>query len=176
MIAHLEKHQLLPPHQSAYPLGHSVETAVTKVLSDLISSLDKGELGLLVLLDLSAAFDTVDHAILLTRLESSFDLTDRALSWIRSYLDNRSQTVFFNGKTSSRFNVPHGVPQGSVLGPVLFVLYTADIGSITHRHDLLSHFYADDSQLYLSCRQNSIQCDNTEIKLMQQLNRRLDGF
>ena len=69
MIAHLEKHQLLPPHQSAYRKGHSVETALTKVLSDLISSIDKGELGLPALLDLSAAFDTVDHAILLTRLE-----------------------------------------------------------------------------------------------------------
>ena len=64
MIAHLEKHQLLPPHQSAYRKGHLVETALTQVLSDLISSLDKGELGLLALLDLSAAFDTVDHAIL----------------------------------------------------------------------------------------------------------------
>ena len=95
-MAHLEKHQPLPPHQSAYRKGHSVVTALTKVLSDLISSLDKGELGLLALLDLLAAFDTVDHAILLTRLESSIGLTDRALSWIRSYLDNRSQTVLFN--------------------------------------------------------------------------------
>ena len=90
-------------------------------------------------------------------------ISDRALSWIRSYLDNRSQTVLFNGKTSSRFNVPHDVPQRSVLGPVLFVLYTADIGIITPRHDLLSHFYADDSQLYVSCRQNSIQATTSRL-------------
>ena len=98
MIADLEKHQLLPSHQSADRKEHSVETALTKVLSDLISSLDKGELGHLAFLDLSAAFDTVDHAILLTRLELSFGLTYHALFRFKSYLDNRSQTAEFNGK------------------------------------------------------------------------------
>jgi len=99
-------------------------------------------------LDLSSAFDTVDHDILLTRLSRSFGVCGNVLSWMRRYLSGRTYTVRFGGTESS--SMLCGVPQGSVLGPLLFVLYTADLVVIADRHGVNSHFYADDSQLRVS--------------------------
>jgi len=82
----------------------------------------------------------------------SFRITDGALDWFTSYLSNRSQSVRLHNGHSPFRPVPHGVPQGSVLGPLLFILYTAAIGHIAEKHGLSSHFYADDSQLYVTCR------------------------
>ena len=106
---------------------------------------------LLSLLDLTAAFDTVDHDVLLQRLEKTFGFSGTLLQWIRSYLGNRSQGVYLNGKTNIARPVICGVPQGSVLGPLLFTLYTADIGDIIRSHGLHHHAYADDNQVYASC-------------------------
>jgi len=89
---------------------------------------------------LSYAFDTVDHDILLTRLSRSFGMRGDALSWMRSYLSGRIHTVRFGGTESSSRSMLCGVPQGSVLGPLLFILYTADLGSIADRHGVYSHF------------------------------------
>ena len=110
---------------------------------------DRGEVTLLGLLDLSAAFDTVDHEILLTRLSTAFGIRSTALSWIKSFLEERTQTVVFAGQQSGRSLVSCGVPQGSVLGPILFLLCTADVIGIARRHGLGVHSYADDTQLYL---------------------------
>jgi len=84
---------------------------------------DKGLLSVLVLLDLRAAFDTIDHDILLQGLDQSIGILGTALSWFKSYSSDRSQFVFFNDETSMTTNFNHGVPQGSVLGPILFTLY-----------------------------------------------------
>ena len=105
----------------------------------------------LVLLDLSAAFDTVDHTILLQRLEVSFGIRDSVLAWFRSYLLDRMQFVRLNGSCSSIRPVRFGVPQGSVLGPILFLLYTFDVPRLIESHGLSSHSYADDVQLYGHC-------------------------
>jgi hypothetical protein len=89
----LREHQLFPPQQSGFRAGFSTESAVTEVLSDLLDSIDRGNTALLALLDLSDAFDTVDHDILLNRLHVSFGISGSSLSWFRSYLSGRRQSV-----------------------------------------------------------------------------------
>lgn len=105
---------------------------------------------LLVLLDLSAAFDTVDHDILLARLKSSVSINGTALNSFTSYLSNRSQRVSLNGCISDSFRLPHGVPQGSCLGPLLFTIYSSKLFEVIKYHLPQAHAYADDTQLYLS--------------------------
>ena len=146
---YLSEANLLPSHQSAYRKHHCTETALLKVCSDIIYHLEMGDYALLAFLDLSAAFDTVDKRILLERLSRSFGIDDIALKWFQSYLTNRTEYVLFNGIKSSKRVVQFGVPQGSVLGPLLFVLYTSDLEKIAEKHNLDAHFYADDSQMYI---------------------------
>jgi hypothetical protein len=147
---HLSSNNLLSPLQSAYRPNHSTETALLKISNDLLRSADDGNISLVALLDLSAAFDTVDHTILLNRLHSTFGINDTALSWFRSYLSDRKQTVHIDNLTSSPVLLSCGVPQGSVLGPVLFSLYTQPLDHIFDKHKIPHHSFADDSQLYNS--------------------------
>jgi Reverse transcriptase (RNA-dependent DNA polymerase)/Endonuclease/Exonuclease/phosphatase family len=149
---YLRQFDLLPPLQSGFRPGHSTETAVLRVLSDLLTAVDRGDVGVLVLLDLSAAFDTVDHRILLERLRTSFGVTGQVSNWFRSYLTGRRQHVRCGLERSSEMVLDCGVPQGSVLGPVLFILYTADLCGIIESHGFQPHLYADDTQIYGSCR------------------------
>ena len=112
------------------------QTVCCKLCHSLIIyplALDDGDIAALALLDLSAAFDTVDHDILLGRLHSSFGLNDTVLSWFCSYLSQRRQNVCHRGESSVPSVVQYGVPQGSVLGSILFVMYTADVVSIHRR-------------------------------------------
>ena len=104
----------------------------------------------MVLLDLSAAFDTVDHQLLLTSLSDTIGIRGDALKWIKSYLHGRSQAVTIEGKNSQKYPLECGVPQGSVLGPILFTLYTLPLGDIVRRHGVSFHLYADDTQLYFT--------------------------
>jgi len=112
--------------QSAYRRFHSTETAVTKAFNDLVL----GHMSPLCLLDLTAAFDTLDHELLLLRLERQFGLCDTVLAWFRSYLSGRTFEVIFSSSTSSIVYIVCSVPPGSVLGPLLFVVYTADLEDI----------------------------------------------
>ena len=118
--AHLDRNGLHDPHQSAYKKHHSTETLLTKVKNDIHMKMDNGQVVMLVLLDLSAAFDTIDHNILLNRLEKRFGVTGDALKWFKSYLTGRTQSVIINGTESEKCPLKYGVPQGSKLGPILF--------------------------------------------------------
>ena len=111
---------------------------------------------MLGLLDLSSAFDTVDHEILLSRLEQSYGITGSSLSWLQSYLSDRAQVVRVAGCNSSSTSLLHGVPQGSLLGPLLFITYSAPIANIIKRHGLWNHCYADDTQIFFYCRPDQV--------------------
>ncbi|XP_029929809.1 LOW QUALITY PROTEIN: uncharacterized protein LOC115374818 [Myripristis murdjan] len=147
---HLTSNDLFEPFQSGFRSRHSTETVLLKVTNDLLLSSDSGHLSIRLLLDLTAAFDTISHTILLSRLESSLNITGSALSWLRSYLTNRQQFISINNCTSSTAPLSQGVPQGSVLGPLLFILYMLPLSNIIRRHGLHFHCYADDVQLYIS--------------------------
>ena len=113
-------------------------------------------MGVLILLDLSAAFDTVDHVILLSRLKQTFGVDGTAHRWFRSYLLGRTQYVRRGATRSTITRLLCGVPQGSVLGPILFILYTIDLIPLIERHNLSPHLYADDTQVSGSCRPSDV--------------------
>ena len=116
---------------------------------------------LLILLDLSAPFDTIDHTILLTRLEYTFGIHSTALAWFKSYLYDRFQKVSANNMRSDPVKLSCGISKGSVLGPVLFYLYTTPLASTITRPNLNHHFYADDTRLLNSALPENI---NTLLK------------
>jgi len=146
LMDYLQSADLLPANQSGFTPGHSTETAVLRVLSDILLAVDRGDVAALILLDLSAAFHTVDYEILLQRLQTTYGISDVAHRWFRSYLLDRSQYVRTGTSCSSVIDLICGVPQGSVLGPVLFILYTAGLISLIESHGMTLHLYADDTQ------------------------------
>ena len=139
IVGFASENQLLPDTQSAYQKHRSIETATSKVLSDVYEAADSGTITLLGLLDLSAAFDTVDHQILHGRLRHSFDISGTVLDWISSYLTGHTQFVRFNGQSSKTVTVTSGVSQGSVLGPILFLTYTAEVVLVVRKHSFNVH-------------------------------------
>ena len=154
---HLSTNDLLQPFQSAYRQHHSTETALLHILNDLLLSTDSGNISLLTLLDLSSAFDTIDHSILLNRLQNTFGIHGSALSWFTSYLTDRFQSVLVKNHQSNPVHLSCGVPQGSVLGPVLFTLYTSPLSHVIRNHNINHHFYADDTQMHDNDKPDNVQ-------------------
>ena len=143
LVTHLQKHNLAEPFQSAYCKHHSTETALTFVNKEILMSLDNRKTVILILLGLSAAFDMVDHTILLNQLEHHLGLSGPVLRWFESYLTGRYQFVSIPGAQSPEQTLDYGVPQESVLGPLLFTSYTLPLCNIAHKHNLGFHVYAD---------------------------------
>ncbi len=147
----LSQNNKLDAKQSCFRSGHSTETALLSVTEALRIAKADSKSSVLILLDLSAAFDTVNHQILLSTL-SSLDITGIPLRWFESYLTGRSFRVAWGGEVSKAHQLVTGVPQGSVLGPLHFSTYTTSLAPIIQVHGFSYHFYADDTQLYLSFR------------------------
>ena len=143
--------------QSAYKPFHSTETALLKVKNDILMEIDKKSGVCMALIDLSAAFDTVDHNILLSFLQDTIGITGDALNWFQSYLTGRTQCVSIDNVMSELVELMFGVPQGSVMGPFKFCIYTLPIGAIIRAHGLKYHIYADDTQVYLALDINNPQ-------------------
>ena len=140
-MEHLDRNDLSEMYQSAYKALHSTETALLKVSSDILEKLDNKNVCVMSLLDLSAAFDTIDHEILLKRLEITYGISGTVLLWFRSYLTGRVQSVKIGTAKSKQTPLTFGVPQGSVLRPVLFMLYVQPIVAIFMKHSISYHIY-----------------------------------
>ena len=144
LYCYLNEHDLLTKYQSRFRSLHSTVTALLDVTNEWYLDIDKGLTNMVVFLDLAKAFDTVSHAILLRKLEL-YGLRGSTLDWFSSYLSNRQQQCIVEGHLSNPQTVRCGVPQGSILGPLLFLIYINDLpGCLQYTKP---HMYADDTIL-----------------------------
>ena len=154
---------LLNVNQSAYKSSHSTETALLKIQNDIALSVDSGKAVALTLLDLSAAFETIDHSLFCDCLHDWFGLDGTVLSWIKSYLSNRKQKIKIGDSFSEAVILLFGVPQGSVLGPLLFTLYTSPLSQVISKLKVTHHLYADDTQIYLAVDSRNFDSSMEEL-------------
>ncbi len=167
LMQHVYRHNLHDDLQSAYRAGCSTETALIKIKSDMDLILDQGDDVLFIALDLSAAFDTIDHEILLHRLEHNVGLGGSAIAWMKSYLTNRTQAVHLKDSVSKSVPLSVGVPQGSVLGPLLFLIYILPLKSIIEQYAIIRHGFADDCQLYACLPRRDVHARGQVVSKME---------
>ena len=167
MYSHMTINSLYPELQSSYRQHHSTETALLKVTNDILLNVNSQQVTLMVLLDLSAALDTVNHDILLERLDKVIGMRGVTLKWFRCYLSDRCQQVCIDGSLSNQRHLNCGVPQGSCLGPLLFVTYTSTLFKVIERHLPEAHCYADDTQLFVSFKPDDVISQDEAIRAME---------
>ena len=165
LLEFFETSQVFPDNQSAYRRLYSTETALCSVINDLLIMMDEGRCGILILLDLSAAFDTVVHSLLIKDLKR-IGIDGDALDYLEDYLENRTYCVQIGETLSGTKPLNRGVPQGSVLGPILFCIYTIELTYLLQEHGVKFKLFADDTQFYLSLR----NVEDTERKINEVMN------
>ena len=143
-VSYLKKHSIISEDQSAYLEGRSTQTSLHRIIDDILESMDEGEITAACFIDITKCFDSIDHSFLLRKLERHG--IRRNLGWFKSYLSGRQQRVINNGELSGPQYVKSGVPQGSVLGPFLFILFANDIGNFIGKGQI--NCYADDAVIY----------------------------
>ena len=164
LYSFLQKHDILYASQYGFRSSYSTIDAITEFVSEVLYSLDKKENCLSVYLDLSKAFDTINHSILLSKL-NHYGIRGKALEWFKSYLEHRRQYVTVNGVRSTDPTINYGVPQGSVLGPLLFIIYINDLSeSLTYCKPII---FADDTTLFhKGINNNMFEHMNHDLKLL----------
>ena len=163
----METHNLFDTFQSAYRPHHSCETAIVRMQDNILKSMGSHKYVILVLLDLSSAFDSVDHDILMNKLyNKTIGVRGLAYSWVKSYLSSRTQAVEIGEAISQTVHLHCGVPQGSVFGPLLFNIYFLDLTDVFRDHSVHYHMYADDTQLYLEFPNRPLKHSTSDAERM----------
>ena len=147
-MVYLEEHVFISTDQSAYLKGHSAQTSLHRVIDDWLENVNDNQTTGVCLLDISKCFDTISHHILLQKLRM-YGIKNTELEWFSSYLSNRIQAVLCHNELSSSVDITTGVPQGSVLGPFLFLLFINDISNFT-TDGCVTNLFADDAMIYAS--------------------------
>ena len=161
--SHLSSLNIIPEEQSAYRENHSTETTNCAIMNDMIEIIRNNECGILIMIDLSAAFDTVNHTYLLEDLKN-VGIEEDCYRWYETYLQGREVTVIISNTKSETRKLTKGVPQGSVLGPMLFSIYTRELAMILEQHNVKYKLYADDTQFYMT------------VKSVQEAERKIDAI
>ena len=146
LISYLEEHQFISSDQSTYLKRHSTQTSLHRVIDDFLENVNDDMITGVCFLDISKCFDTIDHSLLLQKL-CMYGIKETELNWFTSYLHNRKQAVFCHGKLSKFLDIKTGVPQGSVLGPYMFLLFINDVTSYLTEGSV-TNLFADDSSIY----------------------------
>ena len=154
---HCNRNSLLPNYQSAYRQHHSCETSLVKLVNDILWTMEKQLVTVVVILDLSAAFDTVDHDLLLEVLESRFGIVGTARKWYTSYLKPRSFKVSIRSSTSQPRQLDYSVPQGSIQGAFLFIAYASTLDLVIQPSGLELNGFADDHSIRTTFRPSKLE-------------------